>query len=585
MPGITGFVGEYAISFDAAPFTELSGKVVKQYQQGPLQLSVTAIKQEIGYSYLETEQYLIILDGDIFSIAGKDTTEPLQAILDAYKKNQLSDLLAEINGYFCLLIHDKSEERVQLISDRFGIKPLYLAYENQELIGFSSEFKALALHPTSKLNIDRDALRVFTELGHMFNQSTWFEGIKRLAPASIVSIDTVSGTMETALYWQWGKIEPNSEISFEEATDKLYQVFDKAVSRCMKSIKQPTLAVTLSGGLDSRAILAAATKHFKGKISTYTFGHPSCEDAIIAKRVAEVAGVSNTLRTIDQKNWFEGRNKGVWKTDGMFNVLHMHALGSVPEISQESNYLLNGYVGDAVLGGSLLLDGFQDQGVSKEIATKKYPELSQLVDLNPDYFSGNKYDPLFIYNRGVRFTSAGTDLISGQLHNLKPFMDNDLIEFIYSVPDSYRKKSRLYNAMLLKYYPEYFKDIPWQQTGKPITLQSEESVAPKVTAKRRLINLIKATPFAGIAHTVYRKTIANKGYTSYTDWMQQAEFKAEMNRLLLSDDAPIAQLIPVKELEQKLAKFYRTKPNNADSIGSLITLAIYLEQLKKFRSL
>lgn len=584
MPGITGFVGEHAISFDAAPFTEVSGKTVKQYQQGHIQLSVTAIKQEIGYSYLETDQHIIILDGDIFSIAGQDASDPLLAILDAYKNNQLSELLAKINGYFCLLIHDKIKERVQLISDRFGIKPLYLAYKNQELIGFSSEFKALALHPTTQLNIDKSALTVFTKLGHMFNQSTWFEGIKRLAPATIVSIDAISGTMETALYWQWGQIKPNSGINFEEATDKLYQVFDKAVSRCMNSIKQPTLAVTLSGGLDSRAILAAATKHFEGKISTYTFGHPNCEDAIIAKRVAEVAGVSNTLRTIDEKNWFVGRNKGVWKTDGMFNVLHMHALGSVPEISQESNYLLNGYVGDAVLGGSLLLEQFQDQPVSKEIAEAKYPTLSQLVDLNSDYFSGNKYDPLFIYNRGVRFTSAGTDLLSGELHNLKPFMDNDLIEFIYSMPDSYRKKGRLYNAMLLKYYPEYFKDIPWQQTGKPITLQSEETTAPKSTVKRRLVNLIKATPFAGIARTIYRKTIANKGYTSYSTWMQQTEFKAEINRLLLSDDAPITQLIPAKELELKLAKFYRNKPNNADSIGSLITLAIYLEQLKKFRS-
>ncbi|WP_299791179.1 asparagine synthase-related protein [uncultured Shewanella sp.] len=584
MPGITGFVGEYAISYDAAPFTELSGEVVKQFQQNKLQLAVTAIKQDIGYNYLETEEHLIILDGDIFSIAGKDADEPLMVILQAHKKGQLSELLATVNGYFCLLIHDKNEDRVQLVSDRFGIKPLYLAYENQELIGFSSEFKALALHPKTKLTIDKDALSVFTELGHMLNQSTWFDEIKRLAPASIITIDTSSGSMETELYWQWGQIEPNSEISFEEATDKLYQVFDQAVGRCMRSIKQPNLAVTLSGGLDSRAILAAATNHFKGKISTYTFGHPSCEDAIIAKRVAEVAGVSNTLRTIDQKNWFEGRDKGIWKTDGMFNVLHMHALGSVPEISQESNYLLNGYVGDAVLGGSLLLEQCEDVPVSKEIAAKKFPGLSQQIVLNPDYFSAKKYDPLFLYNRGVRFTAAGTDLLSGQLHNLKPFMDNDLIEFIYSVPDSYRKKSRLYNAMLLKYYPEYFKDIPWQQTGKPITLQSEESAVPKVTIKRRLINFIKATPFAGIAHIIYRKTIANKGYTSYTDWMQQPEFKAEMNRLLLSDSAPITQLIPVKELEQKLTQFYRTKPNNADSIGSLITLAIYLEQLKKFRS-
>lgn len=584
MPGITGFIGECAISFDTPSFTELSGKTVKQYEQGSLQLAVNAIKEEIGYSYLETEQYLIILNGDIFSIAGKDTSEPLLAILTAYRQNELSELLAKLNGYFCLLIHDKKEKKLSLISDRFGIKPLYLAFDSQTLLGFSCEIKALVLHPKTKLNIDKDAITVFAELGHMINQSTWFEEIKRLAPATIVNVDMASGSMVSESYWQWGQIKSNTTISFEEATDKLYQLFDQAVSRCMSSIKLPTLAVTLSGGLDSRAILAAATKHFKGEISTHTFGHPKCDDAIIAKRVASVAGVSNTLRTIDETNWFKGRDKGVWKTDGMFNVLHMHALGSVPDISKKSHYLLNGYLGDAVLGGSLLLEGFQDQCVSKEIAAKKYSKLSPLVDLNLNYFSGEKYDPLFIYNRGVRFTSVGTDLLSGQLHNLKPFMDNDLIEFIYSVPDSYRQQSRLYNAMLLKYYPEYFKDIPWQQTGKPITLQSKEIVEPKVRVKPKLINLVKKTPFAGIARTLYRMTIANKGYTSYSDWIQRPEFKLEINRLLLSDEALITQFIPKEELEQKLKAFYRTKPNNADNIGSLLTLSIYLAQLKKFRS-
>lgn len=110
MPGITGFIGECAISFDTPSFTELSGKTVKQYEQGSLQLAVNAIKEDIGYSYLETEQYLIILNGDIFSIAGKDTSEPLLAILTAYRQNELSELLAKLNGYFCLLIHDKKEK-------------------------------------------------------------------------------------------------------------------------------------------------------------------------------------------------------------------------------------------------------------------------------------------------------------------------------------------------------------------------------------------------------------------------------------------------------------------------------------------
>ncbi|WP_394200869.1 asparagine synthase-related protein [Shewanella waksmanii] len=586
MPGITGFIGQYITPFCSNSFTQLSNKAAKDFVDDIIQVRINAISNDIGYQYIETEQHLLILDGDIFSLDSLDCANPANLLLSAHKNGNLADCLTKANGYFNLFIYDKSSQHVTLATDRYGMKPIYVAQQENLIQGFSSELKALTLHPDISLEIDEAALNAFGQLGHMLNQQTWFKSINRIPPATIMEIELNSMAGTTQQYWSWSNISINTDISFDEATDQLYYHFDKAMQRCLSNLKQPTLAVTLSGGLDSRVILAAAKQHFNGKIKTFTFGNPDCDDATIAKQVAKLAKVENELRTIDAINWFDGRENGVWKTDGMFNVLHMHALGSAEDIATDSNYLLNGYLGDAVIGGSYLVNNHLEQGTSPELLAKRYPSLVESIELNHAYFGSTKHDPIFIYNRGVRFIATGTDLLSSRLHNLKPFMDYDLIDFSYSLPDAYRFNSRIYNAMLLKYYPMYFKDIPWQQTGKPISIANESGDSHQnVSVKRKLINLVKASPLAGIAHTVYRKINASKGYTSYTDWMQQPQFKSYANQLLMSEDAAIQQLISKEDIAARLAHFYKMKPNNAESIGALLTLAIYLEQLSKFRSI
>ena len=49
-----------------------------------------------------------------------------------------------------------------------------------------------------------------------------------------------------------------------------------------------------------------------------------------------------------------------------------------------------------------------------------------------------------------------------------PFMDNKLIDFVYSLPDEFRYNNKIYFHMLLKYHKELFENIPWQHTELPI---------------------------------------------------------------------------------------------------------------------
>lgn len=583
MPGIVGFISKNILPDTHPCLSEVAGKVASswclegQYQQ---LIKTTA---GIAHHHFNNQNLSVDIWGDVYSINGTDCQQDdvAELVANQYLIGNLSELCSQLNGYFTFVIFDKQAQKVTLATDRFGIKPLYLWADNYVAKGFASEPKALALHPGYVQHIDLAALKTFVDVGHMLGEQTLFSNIKRLAPASITSIDITSLEYDTVRYWSWGDIKTNNAMTFDEATAHAYTLFDSAVERCIKTVKQPTLAITLSGGLDSRVLLAAAKQHFKGTIKTYTFGEAGCDDAVLAEQVAQLAGVSNQLVSIDEHNWFDGREHGVWLTDGLKNMLHMHALSSVSNIAADSNYLLNGYLGDVTFGGSYLFD--QDKASlsqSQRIAERYFEHLPN-ANITDAYFEHTNDDPILIYNRGVRFIGAGSDLLSHELHNFKPFMDNDLVAFLYSLPDEYRRNGKLYHAMLLRYYPDYFKTIAWQQTGKPISLQSTHVEPVNNPLKQRLVGLIKGSVFERLARKLYRRITPKRHYVAYDTWLREAKFKRYVENTLCDSNSDVKKLLGDEYIDNVVTRFFAMddaiKP---EKIGSLLTVELYLKRLR-----
>lgn len=68
-----------------------------------------------------------------------------------------------------------------------------------------------------------------------------------------------------------------------------------------------------------------------------------------------------------------------------------------------------------------------------------------------------------------RWIRPGFRLVESFYHIRMPFYDNSLIELIMSIPEKMRKDSYLYKKILLYNFPDYFKAIPWQKSGVPIS--------------------------------------------------------------------------------------------------------------------
>ena len=310
MPGVIGYLGANSLKdIHHECFSEVTGTQVTSFSNGDYQLMLKAIGNEIGVETHQNEDASVYIYGDIYSIKGIDLSvkSASEVIIESYHNGNLASIAVQLNGYFVCVIADHKNKKLVLLNDRYGLKPLYLWADHSSIKAFASEIKALVLHPAFEVSLDEEALKTFVNVGHFLAQQTMFTDVKRMLPASICNIDLTTGSFQEEFYWTWSDIDENKNVTFDQAVELSYQLFDQAMLRQLSVVSEKKLAITLSGGLDSRVLLSAAKQHFSGDICTFTFGGKDCDDAVLAKEVASHADVSNQFIEVNQENWFQGR--------------------------------------------------------------------------------------------------------------------------------------------------------------------------------------------------------------------------------------------------------------------------------------
>lgn len=491
--------------------------------------------------YSEFDDVAFFFSGKIYKYKGvkineKGLNKVFESISIAWKCKSIEKLmfiLCHIDGEYIIQVVNKVDKRTLIISDRFGLAPLYLKRFGEKIYSWSDSLEDIIDSPECESNIDKHSIEAFIETSSFLSDTTPYKNVKRMHPATIIEIDSMTGSiLYEDQYWSWNCIEDETSYSFDNAVDILHEKFSQAV----KDRIEPgcNYSFTLSGGLDSRVILAEAIKHTnKNLLKCYTFGKLGSPDVKIAEKVTSIAGIAHEIDEIDENNWKIGRDAGVLRTSGMKNYFHMHGVNSIDKISSHSTWVFNGFLGDLILGGGYLVRSGNEFKRAETIAYEKYESYSSIIDCKSNYYNDEISDSVFIYNRGVRFTSMGLELVSHKSFGIKPFMDNELIEFIYSLPKDYMYEGRLYHTMLLKYYPDYFKEIPWQKTGIPIKINSEPSYFSEIKSKTRLflINKVKGSDFEYVVRRVYNKLFSNETFVDYSSWAKDADFIEEIDLL------------------------------------------------------
>lgn len=269
--------------------------VNKNLGVGHRRLSIIDLSQSANQPmFSENQNFVIAFNGEIYNFRElKDdlikenyafrTSSDTEVILNGYIAEGVS-FFKKLNGMFSISILDIEKNELILARDPFGIKPLYYL-KNKNLLAFGSEMKPIKQLENINLTISNQGLTEYLWFGNPLGNNTIYNEIHELSPGTCMVISTENITQHSFFDPNEVKLNQKSE---KEIVEDIKNLFDKAIERHL--ISDVPVGVFLSGGIDSSAITAFASKYYKNKLNTYSvkFDYDKGDNELpLAKKVAE----------------------------------------------------------------------------------------------------------------------------------------------------------------------------------------------------------------------------------------------------------------------------------------------------------
>jgi asparagine synthase (glutamine-hydrolysing) len=193
------------------------------------------------------------------------------------------------NGIFAFALWDAPEERLWLVRDRLGVKPLYYTTQGG-ILRFGSEVKAILADPSFQRRPNASGLDSFLSFGFIPAPETGFEDIYQLLPAHDMVVER--GQIRIRQYWQLRMGEAN--YTPEVAQELFAEKFQQAVRRQL--VSDVPLGGFLSGGVDSAAVVAEMARASNQAVRTFSAGFEdaSFDERSAAAETAKAIGTDHT---------------------------------------------------------------------------------------------------------------------------------------------------------------------------------------------------------------------------------------------------------------------------------------------------
>lgn len=251
------------------------------------------------YNFLELRAELADL-GHRFQSRG-DT----EVILKAYAQWGV-DAWKKLRGIFAFGLWDARDDRLHLVRDQLGVKPLYYADAEQGLV-FASEVRALLAGDLVPRRLCRDGLRSYLRYGSVQEPNTLIAGVQSLPPGATL-VRSLDGRSKVRTYWQIPVKSDAVALQTAAPRDILEWLKDSVGRQLMADVP---VGVFLSGGIDSTAVAALAAQAQPGNIRTFCIGSDLAEfdESKAALRSAEYLGCRHSTLILEgaavRKRWGE----------------------------------------------------------------------------------------------------------------------------------------------------------------------------------------------------------------------------------------------------------------------------------------
>lgn len=191
----------------------------------------------------------------------------------------------DLLGNFVVIIDEPRQRRVTFVTDMLGVRPLFMTKAHSRLI-FGSEIWPIQRAGLIKGDVDYDAVNAWIAYRYNCTNGSLFRDVQRTAPGS--AIVWQDGQCKTSPYARW--MSGSDFLSEDRIAEDLHEIVSSSMKVLLANYPLPTLA--LSGGYDSRYLLALASSVSKEPIQCVTVAITPEED-FIARQVAEKVGVSH----------------------------------------------------------------------------------------------------------------------------------------------------------------------------------------------------------------------------------------------------------------------------------------------------
>jgi len=554
---------------------------------------------------------------------GRDLDEPgvserqfealAQRILDGYDEHGPS-FFAGASGSFLLLLYDRIEQRLVIVSDRLASRPLFFWRDSEGLV-FATDMRGILSNPRVPREIDLRSLIEFLRFTMVFGDKTLYDNVSQLPYATVLTI--CRGDVSTYRHWTMSFLGPGREGSVSYYGQRFAQVFLEALDRITGDMDETGLM--LSGGQDSRMIAAALQVLGKRPTVSVTFGEFEDNDELTyAKRVADLLGFEHAIIKRPPDYYSNLVHEAVCLTNGcLYLSVHAHMLGLREQIRGLGiKTLLPGWyleilfrggywprqslrvfgrsiptmrvrpmrTDDDVVKGVIYKLGLpMDEVVADLLSTglrtlwREWParSISCLVE-EAGRFADNPYD-LYDYvlvSRMSKFRSYILPLSTRYCARERCVLfESDLLDLFVQMPPPARHNSRAYRQALQILSPQLAR-IPDNNTGVPPTYpETVEYISHIMSAIGRGRRIRKARE----QHPAYY-WITGDSYPNSDRLLRDREMWNAASSLLLSGSYLDLGLVERKTIERMLNLHLAGRKNYGYCLCGLITLALWMEE-------
>jgi asparagine synthase (glutamine-hydrolysing) len=426
-----------------------------------------------------------------------DTTGAAELLAKGWRHSGPA-FLRSVEGYFSAALWDEARKSLVLITDRFGMRPLYFKQLEAGFI-FASELKALLEFPGVTAKPSLKGVAQFMTFGHLFGNHTLVEDFRCAPAAAMLTFDPRGNTLRQETYHRFA---PAPLIRDDrEALVQLDEAFARAVAR--RTTGDLPLGLSLSGGLDARTILAAVARS-KIPVTTVSLGIPGCIDHRAATRLAALSHQEHRAYHLDQTfldRFPQHLERMTFLTDGQYldQGIGVPTLEIYRQIGIRA--LLRGHAGElfhmdkayafsispdeldfrtivavkAWLWSHLtkyMIDGIGMQlfrrhlRADAEAAARGTLDeaLHDIEDIQPPV---QALWSLFVSQRLRRETALSMQMFNAYVQVRMPYLDSELIELVMRVRPQLKIGETIQTFILNQRFPEFLRIVN-ANTGSPV---------------------------------------------------------------------------------------------------------------------